>query len=165
MIKQQRFATAQAVLFTTLVTSLAQGQILIDDFNDSDADGWTPRLSGEGTSWGPGVFDATTGAYILSTTGEVEAFTFSAISATWDVSENPVYSNGTLRATIREIAGGTNLGVGLRVDDTGESGYFVTTTYEPRGLQIVGCTPICVIYASVPVHFEAGEDGSSRRAR
>jgi hypothetical protein len=58
---------------TLLTASAANAELtLLDDFNDGNDDGWV-RVddANTGKSWGPGIFDASSGAYRLSTTGPV----------------------------------------------------------------------------------------------
>lgn len=85
----------------TATPKLVQGEmILIDDFNDGNDDGWTRMDSNEGKAWGPGIYDASSGAYRLSTTGTVpgNAPGRGFLLSLWDESSDPFYSNGYVRA-------------------------------------------------------------------
>lgn len=161
MSKQHVLATFATGLVTILLgAATTNAQFLIDDFNDGNADGWTPIYTGEGEIWGPGIFDASSGRYNLRSTGRVQVGTVPPIASYWENSDNPIYANGYLRATIREEAGGTNLGLGMRIGEGGASGYLFTTAYNPRSIQIFGCTDPqnCEIYGHALVDFTAEED-------
>ena len=56
---------------TALVTRASSQTILIDDFEDGNADGWSTIDSTAGRPYGPGKFDAMSGAYHLETSGVV----------------------------------------------------------------------------------------------
>jgi hypothetical protein len=106
-------------LILVCATLLAAGghTILIDNFNDGDSEGW------EETDFtgGRGVFDASSGAYVLRTTEPIpiDDLSVGTLDADWEASEdNGRYANGTLRATIRANTYGTT--VGLLMRDTHE---------------------------------------------
>ena len=84
------------------------------------------------------------------------------IASSWDGSDDPVFSNGYVRATIREVQGGTNLGLGLRISNETLEGYYFTTSYNPRGILLNSCvvddTLLCEDLITVPVDFTAEED-------
>ncbi len=74
---------------------------LIDDFNDGNDDGWT-RLDGSAEEpWGPGTYDASSGAYHLLGGGEVPPGYGGWMASIWDASSDPLYSDGFLKAKIR----------------------------------------------------------------
>lgn len=100
--------------------------ILIDDFNDGNDEGWL-RVDDFAGVAGPGIFDASTGQYNLKTTGLAPGFAI--ISSYWDLSSDPLYSNGYLRAKVKANTQGTTVGLGLRADTSFENGYyFVAST-------------------------------------
>ena len=77
--------------------------MLIDDFNDGNDDGWTRADSNAGQAWGPGIHDASSGAYQLMTTGVVpgNAPGRGFLLSVWDPSSDPAFSNGFMRAKVR----------------------------------------------------------------
>jgi hypothetical protein len=84
------------LLVAALATHAAAQPILIDDFNDGNDDGWTHIDSNDGESWGPGSFDASSGAYRLSTPGVVptSASCRGCMLSLWDQSSDPFYLDG-----------------------------------------------------------------------
>ena len=77
--------------------------ILVDDFNDRNDDGWTRVDSNLGQPWGPGIHDASSGAYRLMTTGVVprNAPGRGFLLSSWDRSTDPVFSHGFVRTKVR----------------------------------------------------------------
>ena len=101
------------LLVATLATR-AYPQTLIDDFSVVGPDGfsppgWTTFDSTIGQSYGPGTFDASSGAYHLEGGGLVpHPFAGSGdLFSVWDQSSEPKYSNGLLRARVRAETEGT----------------------------------------------------------
>lgn len=77
--------------------------VFVDDFNDGNDDGWTRMDSNVGHPWGPGIHDASSGAYQLMTSGVVpgNAPGRGFLLSVWDRSSDPVFSNGLLRTKVR----------------------------------------------------------------
>ena len=69
------------VVLSVWITSASAETILIDDFSDGNDAGWTRIDSNAGQAWGPGTFDASSGAYQLGTTGEVPVVRRAAASS------------------------------------------------------------------------------------
>jgi len=98
-------------------------RILIDDFNDGEADGWTIIDTTVGQPYGPGTYDAGSGAYHLQGGGLVQEGDISTLAALWDESSNTIFSDGFVRAKVRcEVLGGT-VEIGLRVSAHPETGF------------------------------------------
>ena len=91
------------IVFVSLWATASAGSILVDDFNDGDDDGWTRTDSNDGQPWGPGIFDASSAAYQLMTTGVVpsDAPGRGFLASFWDESSDPIYSNGFVRAKVQ----------------------------------------------------------------
>ncbi len=115
-------------------TVLAGGRgnrvIVVDDFNDGDASGW------EETDFtaGRGSFTVVGGKYVLQTTEPIaiDDPSVGALDADWEPSmENPMFSNGTVRGTIRANTYGTTVGFLLRDSHETESdyGFFGSTSF------------------------------------
>ena len=85
------------------VTQASATPIPVDNFDDRNDDGWTRVDSNVGQPWGPGIFDASSGAYQLSTTGIVpeDAPGRGFLASFWDESSDPVYSNGFVRTKVQ----------------------------------------------------------------
>jgi len=128
-MKRKLFAFGLCLLAATAIAA-GGNIILIDNFNDGDSEGW------EETDFtgGRGSFDASSGAYVLSTTEKipVDDPSVGTLDADWEASEdNPRYANGTLRARIRANTDGTT--VGLLMRDTHELeadyGFYGSTSF------------------------------------
>jgi len=92
-------------------------RILIDNFNDGNADGWTTNDKSIGELWGPGTFDTNSGAFHFEGAGLVPVNRWgfpSVLAAVWDQSSDPIFTDGFVRATVRATEGGTSVGIGLR---------------------------------------------------
>lgn len=133
--------------------------IPIDDFNDFDDDGWTRMDSNLGHPWGPGVYDASSGAYNLSTASVVpgngpgRGFMLSL----WDESSDPFYSEGYVRTKFRIDTYDATAQILLRYSgdiDSGLYGYAlgatagrgfsfnrITNTASTRHIGVDGPTP------------------------
>ena len=88
--------------------------ILVDDFSDGNDVGW---VRGDSLSaGGPGVFDATTGSYHLSSTSLVSADQ-EYVSAAWqDSASDPSFSDGTFTVRVRMDNASTNASLFMRSD-------------------------------------------------
>ncbi|MCK4341042.1 MAG: hypothetical protein KAY37_04885 [Phycisphaerae bacterium] len=100
------------------------GGELIDDFDDGNDDGWTHFDTLEGTPWGPGIFDAGTGEYVLASGGVVPADELKVLVSVWDASSDPSYREGLLRATVRSETDCTNVNLMMRNTGDFEAGLF-----------------------------------------
>ena len=66
--------TSNSIIAFTVLVGLAlttnAETIVVDDFSDGDDDGWSHVTDiPANRPWGPGIFDASSGAYHLGTTG------------------------------------------------------------------------------------------------
>ena len=120
------------LLVAALATQASSQTILVDDFNDGNADGWTTFDSTVGQPYGPGTFDASSEAFHLEGGGLVpdRAPIGGDLFSIWDQSSNPIFSNGLFRTKIRAETDGTLAYLYLRSSDDVESGYlFAATTH------------------------------------
>ena len=114
---------ALSILFARASISEA-GTIVVDNFDDGDDSGWTHVADPSDRPWGPGIFDASGGAYQLATTGTVgSGFMVGAVRSRWDRSSDPVFANGVWRTKVRLENAGTEAGIDLRFDPSSLSGY------------------------------------------
>src|SRR5262245_26261212 len=94
---------------------------LVDDFNAGNDDGWTRVDFTAGVPGGPGSFDASTGAYRLSTAGAVPADdpSVGTVLSTWEGTRgNAAFGNGIVRGKVRANTQGTTAGFLLRASDS-----------------------------------------------
>jgi protocatechuate 3,4-dioxygenase beta subunit len=130
------------LLVVALTTHAFTQTILIDDFNDGDADGWTTRDRTVGRPWGPGTFDASSGAYHLEMASIAPVTPGRGYLASyWDQSsDSPMFSDGFLRAKVRvETLGSMGLLL-LRISgnlDTGANVYQFGPTTAFNGFVFV----------------------------
>ena len=77
--------------------------LLSDDFSDRNDEGWTHFDAL--TQGGPAIFDASSGEYVISSTGEVPALPpdqASGVASFWEQSKfDPRFSHGVVRAKVR----------------------------------------------------------------
>ena len=100
-------------------------EISIDNFDDGNDDEWT-RIDGTaGKPGGPGIHDASSGAYRLSTTDKVppDLPYVSYVMATWDKSSDQKFSDGFVRAKVRIDTAGCVASIGFRISEDNNSGY------------------------------------------
>jgi hypothetical protein len=93
------------------------------DFRDGTDLGWTQVDNTDGP-WAPGVFEATSGSYVLATSNAVSATPggiTDSLFAIMDESSDPQFSNGYLRAKVRVDTRGTRFMLLFRVN--GANGY------------------------------------------
>jgi hypothetical protein len=114
------------------VTAIAAGgrAILVDDFNDGDAEGWKEA----DFTGGRGLFRVRRGAYHLKTTEPipVDDPSLGTLDADWEFSEDePLFANGTMRGLIRANTDGTTVGFSLRENHEFETayGFWGSTSY------------------------------------
>ena len=122
------------LLVTALAAQASAQTILIDDFNDGNDDGWSHIDSTGGRSYGPGTFDASSGAYHLEGAGLINDGVPGGgfLASIWDQSSDPIYSDGFLRATIRAETEGSTAALVLRNSGSLQTGFnsylFIGTT-------------------------------------
>jgi type II secretory pathway pseudopilin PulG len=137
----------------------ASGQVLVDDFSDGNDNGWTHSLTGEEEDWGPGLFEANSGAYNLKTTGLVPDNGLGALSSFWDASADPFYTDGIWRVTVRAESGGSNVAVILRGNPAPDGASWLLTTSVFGDLQLGDCTGVdCEQIIGRNVGLSRGED-------
>jgi hypothetical protein len=122
------FALA-AVAATALAAGDPRRTILVDDFNDGDADGWV-----ETDFTGVGVFYVHKGKYWLETIEPIpiDDPSVGTLDSDWEYSEHrPRFANGTVRGTIRANTYGTTVGFLMRDNHETESdyGFFGSTAF------------------------------------
>jgi len=133
----RRKFTAIALSLVAAIVLTAGGPnrtILVDDFNDGDDAGWEHEDLTEGTAWGPAIFDASSGAYHLQSSGlvPVDDPNVGTIDAHWRPSINePRFANGTLRGTFRADTAGSTVGFLLRTNDEAvtDYGFYGSTSF------------------------------------
>jgi hypothetical protein len=121
------------LLVAALATHAAAQPILIDDFNDGNADGWTTVVSTVGQPYGPGTFDASSGAYHLEGADLIPVGLAGGLISIWDQSSDPMYSNGFVRAKIRAETMGTIASVGFRASGSVAGAFNVYLFYGSTG--------------------------------
>jgi hypothetical protein len=94
--------------------------ILVDNFNEGNDANWFREDFTTVGKGGPGIYDASSGAYHIYSTGSVpinDPFA-GAIDTNWIPStDNLKFANGTLRGTIRADTDGSTVGFLLRAND------------------------------------------------
>src|SRR4029434_1672671 len=97
-----------------LLATGARAQVLFsDDFGDGNDDGWARLDSYFGQPWGPGIYDASSGAYHLHSSRPVPVSHpfFGFIESEWEGSENNSdFRNGVMHGTVRADTSGTTCG-------------------------------------------------------
>ena len=115
---------------------------LIDDFNDGNDEGWTRiDLLSEGEGGGPGIIEPESGAYHLHSTSSVPPIAFAnSVNSLWEAPSDAIYSNGFLRAKIRNNVVHTDVGLAMRVNPEKDfSGYyFIASSYFDPPLCSIG---------------------------
>ena len=106
----KRVSTIIGLTLTAATGLAAAGPFLLDDFNDGDADGWD-----QVDFTGIGIFDASSGEYVMRTAGPLAVTDPSAgtVESHWERSHLPGYSNGTIGGTVRANTYGTTAGLSL----------------------------------------------------
>ncbi len=131
LIKSLRQVTALVLMLG--LTSLAHGQVIpIDDFNDGNADGWTPIDTTIGEDFGPGTYDASSGEYLLQGGGPVptDVPTDGVLFSQWDMSSDPQFLNGYVRFKTRVNEKNTSSFVVMRADVPTFSGHIFGVNTE-----------------------------------
>jgi hypothetical protein len=116
-----------------LATHAVAQPILIDDFNDGNADGWTTVDFSAEESYGPGTFDASSRAYHLEGADVIPVGMGGSLASIWDQSSDPMYSNGFVRAKIRAETMGTIASVGFRASGSVLTNFNVYLFYGSTG--------------------------------
>ena len=100
------------------VGALGQTVIPIDDFNDGNDEGWRRVDTTVGQPWGPGTFDASSGAYLLQGAGPVppDDPADGLLVSEWNMSADPLFSNGYLRFKVKVNEKNTAAFVAMRED-------------------------------------------------
>ena len=98
---------------------------LIDDFNDGNDDGWSHFDGLQGTPWGPTIYDASSGQYVISSTQPLPPLRQPVVTGTfWTESiGDPSFSNGFWTTMIRADNAATNLASAMRFDLVNGNGY------------------------------------------
>ena len=110
-------------------------QIPIDDFSDGSDDGWTHVAPEIFTNSELASYDASSGAYQLTTNADVAAHDGDGgfVAAFWDKSADPIYSNGLVRAKVRVESAGCVASIAFRISrERGESGYLFIANSESQ---------------------------------
>ena len=152
------------ILICTLVvlfaTCSARSQTIeIDDFHDGTDDGWSH--SGNLGLGAPGKWDASSGAYNLSSSGPISP-AGEGMNSIWSKSSEPIFNHGFLRAKVRANTAASEPGLGMRgTFDTG--GYFFTSSpftneFSIRELNLNGDSGILARWHDPSVSFNHGED-------
>jgi len=151
----RQLLTATVFTFSTCCATFCGAQtIAIDDFSDGDIAGWTTIDGTTGMPWAPGIFDATSGEFVLATTGAVPPkdppftlFDQGVLVANWDASSDPTFSQGFFRGKIRSesqansnlfIRADLSMLVGYVFDATPPSGEFRLFNLTSGGSEILG---------------------------
>ena len=121
------------IRFLALVVSLAvlllsvgpvcSQTILIDDFSDGNDEGWL-RIEDSVGAAGPGIFDASSGAYNLKTTNTVAVGSNDGVSAVWEASAEPFFKRGTWRAKIAANTFGPVFGLAVGTAEDSDDGFY-----------------------------------------
>ncbi|MCH7719540.1 MAG: hypothetical protein IH988_00935 [Planctomycetes bacterium] len=111
---------------------------LIDDFNDGNDDGWSHFDGFEGTPWGPTIYDASSGQYVISSTQPLPPLRQPVVTGTfWTESiGDPSFSTGFWTTMIRADNAATNLASAMRFDLVNGTGYvfIVDITQDTIGI-------------------------------
>lgn len=132
MSRSTVFGLAGGLILTLVVTVSLPGQILIDDFNDGNDKGWTHVDTTVGQPWGPGIYDASSGAYLLQggSPAPPEDPADGLLLSEADVTDDPLYNDGHLRFKVRVNEKNTSAFVVLRGDLSTMSGYVMGMNTE-----------------------------------
>jgi hypothetical protein len=110
--------------FTILImcSTVSADTSFVDDFNDGNDNGWQRTDTTIGQAWGPGTFDASSGAYQLRGAGNVPTGQEGILLSLYGGSTNPAFKDGYLRTTLR-TENNTLLYLVMRVDVATFTGY------------------------------------------
>ena len=85
---------------TCLAADVSNGRtILIDDFNDCNDDGWTRDQIGTVGNWDPGFMHEPDSSCAYRLAADEGSGTL--VGAAWDGADDPIFSDGFFRATVR----------------------------------------------------------------
>ena len=127
-------------MFCCSTKTTLHAQILYsDDFEDGVADGWD-ELNLNDPSFGPGTFDASSGAYVLAVTGEMPAgFAGShATVSTWEPTIAEPMTDGYFQGTVRANTHGSTVSLLSRADPIAgtDYGFFASTLHGTFGIEV-----------------------------
>ena len=125
------FWAAIVLVLSLPVWVAGQTVIPVDDFNDGNDDGWSPLDTTDGKPFGPGTFDASSGSYLLQGGGPSppDDPADGLLVSEWDMSADPLFSNGYLRFKVKVNEKNTSAFVAMREDlSTFSSDVFAVNT-------------------------------------
>ena len=131
--------------------------ILIDDFNDGNDEGWTHYAP---DFLAPGIFVVEDGVYHIRSERETNADGKNWLIPLWDLSADPTFSNGFVRATVRANSSGEAVGPIMRVNEASALYYFVGNAHTRQffiGRQDIRAGTYNEYYLP-GVSFDAGDD-------
>ena len=162
-----RFFFFVSSLLCCSVSAALQAQTLYsEDFTDGVADGWD-QVDLNDPSFGPGTFDASSGAFVLAVTGEMPAgFAGShGTLATWEPTEAEPLADGYFQGTVRANTHGSTVSLLSRADPAAgtDYGFFASTLHGTFGIEVFDASklePQIVLGLMDPQQFpfSAGED-------
>ncbi len=129
-----------ALLFCCSAQTTLQAQTLYsDDFEDGVADGWTQDDLND-PSFGPAIFDASSGSFVLAVAGEMPAgFAGShGTLSTWEPTIAEPLTDGYFQGTVRANTHGSTVSLLSRADPAAgtDYGFFASTLYGTFGIEI-----------------------------
>jgi len=115
--------------------SAGSNPFLFDDFDDGDADGWTPD-DPTGGIFGDSTFEVVDGRYEMSTPVFPPVDFVLGVGSRWDPSVHNRYKNGVYRATVRCNNADSNAGIVIRGNNAATKGYlfFVSNARDVVGI-------------------------------
>ena len=157
-----------ALLFCYSATTTLQAQVLYsDDFGDGVADGWTEDDL-NAPSFGPGIYDASSGAFVLAVTGELPVGFAGAdhgTLSTWAPTVAEPLTDGFFQGTVRANTHGSTVSLLSRADPVAgtDYGFFASTLYGTFGIEVFDASkpePQTILGLMDPQEFPfvAGED-------
>ena len=157
-----------ALLLCGSVTTSLQAQILYtDDFSDGVADGWTAEDLNDPT-FGPGTFDASSGAFVLAVAGEMPAGFDTGehgTLSTWEPTVAEPIGDGYFQGTVRANTHGSTVSLLSRADPAAgtDYGFFASTLHGTFGIEVFDASKpepqiVLGLMDSQLFPFSAGED-------
>jgi hypothetical protein len=153
---------AGAILCLAMAGSVS-AQLLSDDFNDGNDEGWTHvdllSLTGVGTT----DYSASSGSYVISSQEElpVLAQDCNGGGTFWTPSlSDPLFAEGVVRATVRLDNEISNAFIGLRLDAAGNGYDFAVNNSSDRIFidRLVGFVGLQDGLSSMPFELVPGQD-------
>ncbi len=142
-MKPRASSTAAAfpmlVFHLVMLSSSGASVVFFDDFGDGNDNGWQRLDLTAGTAWGPGVFDASSFAYLIESTGEVPAGASGGIHDSLFAVQpsNPIFANGFLQA---DIISNSLASVDLVLRNAGGNSYFYVADPNKDEIRIAKVT-------------------------